>query len=348
MHYRKLGRTDIDVSRICLGTMTWGSQNSEAEAHEQMDYALSQGVNFWDTAEMYPTTPRKAETTGRTEEIIGSWFGKSGRRDDVVIATKITGEGNKDIRGGEPVTGASLRRALEGSLKRLQTDHVDLYQIHWPNRGSYHFRQIWKFDATEQDKSGAVQDNILDVLETAGELVKEGKLRALGLSNESAWGIMQFLQLAEAHGLPRVASVQNEYSLLCQLFEGDLSELSHHEDVGLMAFSPLAAGLLSGKYLSGEAPAGSRGAINPGLNGRDNAHTRPAIAAYAEVARKHGLDPAQMSLAFCLTRPFMMSAIIGATSMEQLRSNIAAAELTLSEDVMADLAEVRRRFPMPM
>ena len=348
MEYRTLGRTGIEVSRICLGTMTWGSQNSEAEAHEQMDYALSKGVNFWDTAEMYPTTPRRAETTGLTEEMVGSWFARSGRREEVVLATKITGEGNRDVRDGLPVTGATLREALEGSLRRLKTDYIDLYQLHWPNRGSYHFRQIWKFDATKQDRSGAVQDNILDVLKTAGDLVKEGKLRALGLSNESVWGTMQFLRLAEAHGLPRIASVQNEYSLLCRLFDGDFAELSHHEDVGLMAFSPLAAGLLSGKYMSGEVPAGTRLAINPGLNGRDNPHSRAAIAAYADIARKHGLGLAQMGIAFCLTRPFMMSAIVGATSMAQLKTDIAAADLKLSDEVMADIAEARRWHPMPI
>jgi aryl-alcohol dehydrogenase-like predicted oxidoreductase len=265
-----------------------------------------------------------------------------------VLATKITGEGNTDVRGGEPVTGDAMRRALDGSLKRLKTDHVDLYQLHWPNRGSYHFRQIWKFDATTQVKSGPVQDNMLDVLETAGELVREGKIRALGMSNESAWGIMQYLNLAGAHGLPRVASVQNEYSLLCRLFDGDLAELSHHEDVGLMAFSPLAAGLLSGKYLSGEIPPGTRLSINASLNGRYSEYSRPAIAIYAEVAKKHGLNMAQMALAFCLTRPFVMSVIIGATNMDQLKSDIGAFDVSLDEDVLADIVGVRRLHPMPM
>ncbi|MCB1463009.1 MAG: aldo/keto reductase [Nitratireductor sp.] len=348
MQYRKLGRSGIDVSRICLGTMTWGTQNDEAQAHEQMDYALSRGINFWDTAEMYPTTPRTAATTGRTEEIVGSWFAKTRRRDEVVLATKITGEGNNDIRSGELITGDSMRRALEGSLKRLKTDYVDLYQLHWPNRGSYHFRKLWQFDATGQDKSGAVQENILDVLETAGELVRQGKIRTLGLSNESAWGTMQFLQVAENHGLPRVASVQNEYSLLCRVFDSDMAELSHHEDVGLMAFSPLAAGLLSGKYLSGEVPAGTRLSIQPSLNGRYNEYSRLAIAAYAEVAKKHGLDMAQMALAFCLTRPFTMSVIVGATCMDQLKTDITSIEVELGEDVLADIAEVRRRHPMPI
>lgn len=347
MHYRKLGRTDIEVSRICLGTMTWGSQNSEAQAHEQMDHALGEGVNFWDTAEMYPTTPRRPETTGLTEEIIGNWFARTGRRSQVVLATKITGKGNKDIRGGEPITGDSIRRALDASLKRLKTDYVDLYQLHWANRSSYHFRQVWKYDPGGQDRRETL-DNMLEVLETLDALVKEGRIRMVGLSNETAWGTMQYLRLAEAHGLPRPASIQNEYSLLCRLFDTDLAELSVNEDVGLMAFSPLAAGLLSGKYLSGEVPAGTRMSMQPNLNGRYNEHSRPAIAAYGEVAKKHGLDFAQMSLAFCLSRPFMAAAIIGATDMDQLKTNIGAASLTLSDEVLADIAAVRRQHPMPM
>lgn len=347
MEYRKLGRSGLTVSRICLGTMTWGSQNSEAEAHAQMEYALEQGVHFWDTAELYPTTPRLRETSGRTEEFIGSWIAKTGRRDEIVLATKIAGEGNDTPRGGEPITGDAMRRALEGSLKRLRTDHVDLYQLHWPNRGGYQFRQVWDYDPSGQD-SVAVRDNMLEVLRTAGELVKEGKIRTLGLSNETVWGAMQYLGLAERHGLPRIVSVQNEYNLLCRHADLDFAEMSHHEDIGLMAYSPLAAGLLSGKYVSGKVPAGSRMSISPGLNGRDQAYSRPAIAAYGEVARKHGLDFAQMSLAFCLTRPFMLSVIVGATSMEQLRNDIAAADLTLPDDVLADIAAVRRLHPMPM
>ncbi|GIL01031.1 MAG: oxidoreductase [Alphaproteobacteria bacterium] len=346
MEYRKLGRTDIEVSRICLGTMTWGSQNSEAEAHRQMDYALDHGVTFCDTAEMYPTTPRAAETVGRTEEFIGSWLAQTGRRHEVVLATKIAGNGSI-TRGGEPITAASIGRALEGSLRRLKTDHVDLYQLHWPNRGSYHFRQAWSYDPSTQPRRETL-DNIAEVLDALGRLVAAGKVRAIGLSNETAWGTMQFLRLADANGLPRVASVQNEYSLLNRLADTDLAELCHHEEVGLMAFSPLAAGLLSGKYLSGTVPPGSRMSIQPDLYGRYNVHSKPAIAAYAEIARRHGLNFAQMSLAFCLTRPFMMSVIIGATSMDQLATDIGAAEVRLSDAVMAEIAEVRRQYPMPM
>lgn len=346
MEYRKLGRTDIEVSRICLGTMTWGSQNSEAEAHRQMDYALERGVTFWDTAEMYPTTPRAAETVGRTEELIGSWLARTGRRHEVVLATKIAGKGSI-TRGGEPITAASIGRALEGSLRRFGTDHVDLYQLHWPNRGSYHFRQAWSYDPSTQPRR-ATLENIAEVLDALGRLVKAGKVRAVGLSNETAWGTMQYLRLADATGLPRVASVQNEYSLLNRLADTDLAEMCYHEEVGLMAFSPLAAGLLSGKYLSGTVPAGSRMSIQPDLYGRYNTYSKPAIAAYAEIARRHGLDFAQMSLAFCLSRPFMMSVIVGATSMDQLATDIGAAEVRLTDAVLADIAEVRRQYPMPM
>ncbi|MEZ5801357.1 MAG: aldo/keto reductase [Nitratireductor sp.] len=347
MKTRTLGRTEIKVSQICLGTMTWGSQNSEAEAHRQMDYALERGVGFWDTAEMYPTTPRLAETTGRTEEIIGTWFASTGRRSEVVLATKVTGGGNKDIRNGAPASGTTMREALEGSLRRLGTDHVDLYQLHWGNRGSYHFRQTWKYDPSGQDTAKAL-DNFHDILETAGALVREGKIRAFGLSNETVWGTAQYLRIAAEAGLPRVAAMQNEYSLLHRIFDTDFAELSHHEDVGLLAFSPLAAGLLSGKYLDGSVPEGTRMSMQPDLNGRSNPQSQAALARYDAVARKHGLNLAQMAIAFCLTRPFMTAAIIGATDMEQLKTNIDAAELELSPEVLADIGEVHRQYPVPM
>ena len=347
MKYKTLGRTDISVSEICLGTMTWGTQNSEAEAHEQMDYAIAQGVNFFDTAELYPTTPVGSETYGLTEEFIGTWFRKTGKRQEVVLASKVAGPGRSYIREGRDIDAASVRQALEASLRRLQTDYIDLYQIHWPNRGSYHFRQSWDFDATTQDRQRS-RDEIGEILEELGALVKEGKVRAVGLSNESAWGMMRYLALAEEKGLPRIATLQNEYSLLCRYFDLDLAELCHQEDIGLLAYSPLAAGILTGKYLGGSLPEGTRGTINRDLGGRLQPLQEPATAAYRDVAGRHGLDFAQMSLAFCLTRPFMASAIIGATSIEQLKSDIGSAEITLSEEVMKDIAAVYRRYPQPM
>ncbi|WP_322989493.1 aldo/keto reductase [Hoeflea sp.] len=347
MKMNPLGRTEIMVSEICLGTMTWGEQNTEVEAHQQMDYALTQGVNFFDTAEMYPTQPTRAETQGRTEEYIGSWFKASGKRNEVILATKMTGDGVKWTRDGQGFTRASIQQAIDGSLKRLGVDHIDLYQLHWPNRGSYHFRKHWAFDPSTQDKSSTVPD-IRETLEGLGDAVKAGKIRAIGLSNESAWGTMQFVQLAEQHGLPRAASIQNEYNLICRLFDTDLAEVAHHEDVGLLAFSPLAAGILTGKYQGGALPEGSRRVRVESLGGRWCPQTEAATQAYLDVANKHGLDPAQMAIAFCLTRPFMTSAIIGATNMDQLKIAIGAKDVELSEAALEDIATARRAHPLPI
>ncbi|KGF69251.1 aldo/keto reductase [Hoeflea sp. BAL378] len=346
MKMNPLGRTGMMVSEICLGTMTWGQQNTEAEAHAQMDYALTQGVTFFDAAEMYPT-PTRAETQGRTEEIIGSWFRRSGRRQDVVLATKMGGDGVEWIRGGQGFTRASVMEAVDGSLKRLGVEHIDLYQLHWPNRGSYHFRKHWAFDASAQDKRGAVED-MRETLEGLGDAVRAGKIRAVGLSNESAWGTMTFLRLAGEHGLPRMASIQNEYNLICRLFDTDLAEVAHHEDVGLLAFSPLAAGILTGKYQGDVTPEGSRRSLTPNLGGRWCPEAEAATAAYLEVAARHGLDPAQMAIGFCLTRPFMTSTIIGATTMDQLRTAIGSKDVTLSDAVLEDIATARRAHPLPI
>lgn len=347
MKYNMLGRTDIKVSEICLGTMTWGSQNNEAEAHQQLDYALDKGVNFIDTAELYPTTPLSPETYGDTERFIGSWLAARGNRDKIVLASKVAGPGRPYIRGGQPMTRAGILEAIDGSLKRLRTDYLDLYQLHWPNRGHYHFRQAWTYNPSSQDPA-RTSDELAEVLETTGELVKAGKIRAVGLSNETAWGTMQFLKLSESRGLPRIASIQNEYNLLYRAFDLDLAEVSHHENVGLLAYSALAAGLLTGKYLGGVRPEGSRITKNGDLGGRYQPLQEPAVAAYVALAREHGIDPAQLALAFCLTRPFMTSVIIGATSMDQLATDIAAADVTLSEDIMKALQNLHRRYPAPI
>ena len=347
MKYNPLGRTGMSVSEICLGTMTWGSQNTEAEAHRQLDYALEHGVNFIDTAELYPTTPLSKDTYGDTERFIGTWHKARGNRDKVIIATKVAGPGRDYIRGGAPTSRVGILEAVDGSLKRLQTDYIDLYQLHWPNRGHYHFRNSWTYSPWKQDRKKVAED-LAEILETLGELEKAGKIRAIGLSNETAWGTMQFLKLAEEKGLPRVASIQNEYNLLYRAFDLDLSEVCHHEDVGLLAYSPLAAGLLTGKYLDGAKPAGTRLTTNHDLGGRYQPHQEPAVAAYVDFAKDHGLDPAQMALAFCLTRPFMASVIIGATSMDQLKTDIAAADVTLTPEVMNGLRTLHRRFPAPI
>lgn len=347
MEYRRLGRTGLDVSALCLGSMTWGTQNSEAEGHAQIDRAVGAGINFIDTAEMYPTNPAGADTVGDTEAIIGNWLRASGRRNDVVIATKITGEGNPWLRGGADIDSRSIPAAVEGSLKRLRCDHIDLYQLHWPNRGSYHFRKAWGYDPTHQDAK-AIRANMLDTLEALQKQVEAGRIRHIGLSNESAWGTAQFLRLAEENGLPRVASIQNEYNLLYRTFDLDLAELAHNEDVGLLAYSPLAAGLLTGKYRDGEVPPGSRRSITANLGGRYDPHAFPAIDAYVALAGKHGLHPVELALRFCLSRPFMASVIIGARTMEQLEIELRAAEKPLSTDVLADIAAVHRRYPMPI
>ena len=347
MKYNNLGRTDISVSEICLGTMTWGSQNTQAEAFEQMDYAVEKGVNFFDTAELYPTTPLSPETYALTETIIGNWFARTGKRKDVVLATKVAGAGRPYIREGKAITGASIREAVDASLKRLQTDYIDLYQIHWPNRGHFHFRQAWVYNPFGQNRERALAD-MNEKLEALDEFVKAGKIRAIGLSNETTWGTQKFIALAEARGLPRVATVQNEYNLLYRHYDLDMAELSHHEDVGLLAYSPLAAGLLSGKYLGGNKPAGSRAAINGDLGGRLQPLQEAPTRAYVELARAHGIDPSALAIAFCLTRPFMASVIIGATSIEQLKVNIGAADLVLPDGVLKGIAKIHREYPMPI
>ena len=346
MQKRPLGRTGLDVTTLCLGSMTWGSQNTEAEGHAQIDRALDAGVNFIDTAEMYPVNPVRAETIGRTEEIIGAWFASTGRRDDVILATKHSGEGLKHVRGGAPISSDTIPQAVEGSLRRLRTDHIDLYQFHWPNRGSYMFRQNWTFDPSGQDRAATIA-HVEDALEALQRQVDKGNIRHFGLSNDSAWGTAQWLRVADERGWPRVASIQNEYSLLCRLYDTDLAELSVNEDVGLLAFSPLAAGLLSGKYQNGAVPEGSRMSLNGDLGGRKTARVFPAVSAYLDIARRHGLDPVQMALAWVVQRPFTCSAIFGATSPEQLECALGAADVTLSDEVLRDIDAAHRDHPMP-
>lgn len=343
MQYKKLGRTGVDVSLIGLGTMTWGLQNTQDEGFEQMDYALEQGINFFDTAEMYAVPP-SAATYGTTESIIGHWFASRKSREQVVLASKIAGPGMPWVREGKNnIDRKNILAAVESSLKRLQTDYIDLYQLHWPNRGSYHFGQVWDYSAGFDTQE--VLDNFLEVLETMSELVKAGKVRHIGLSNETAWGTSKWLQLAEQHNLPRMASIQNEFSLLCRNFEPDLSEMSLHEDCGLLAWSPLARGMLSGKYLNGAEPEGARQTIDTRIEHRAKPETDAAIVAYMNLAKKHGLDPCQMALAFVNQQPFVTSNLIGATTMEQLKSNIASINITLSPEVNDGIAKIREQFP---
>lgn len=342
----ELGRTGLMVSELCLGTMTWGSQNTEAEAHAQIDRSLEAGITFMDTAEMYPTTPMSAETTGRTEELIGTWNAKTGRRKDWVIATKITGRGSRMVRDGEGFTKTSVPTCVDASLRRLQTDYIDLYQLHWPARGSYMFRQNWTYDPSHQSKA-ETEDHIHEILTALAAEVKAGKIRHVGLSNESAWGTAMWLKAAQEHGLPRMETIQNEYSLMCRLFDTDLAEASVNEDVTLLAFSPLAAGLLTGKYQNGAIPPGSRFAVNAGNSGRGTARAFDAVDAYLGIAKKHGLDPVHLALAWCRTRPFRTVPIFGATTMAQLDTAIGAAGFSLSDEVLADIDAAHRAHPMP-
>ena len=341
-----LGRTDLMVTELCLGSMTWGSQNTLEDGHAQIDRALDAGINFIDTAEMYPVNPVKAETVGRTEEIIGEWFAKTGRRDEVILATKHSGEGLKAVRNGAPITKESIPQVIEGNLKRLKTDYIDLYQFHWPNRGSYHFRKSWGFDPSHQNRAETVA-HMEEALDALQRQVEKGNIRHFGLSNESAWGTQMWLEAQARVGGPRVVSIQNEYSLLCRLYDLDLGELAVNEDVTLLAYSPLAAGLLTGKYQNGAVPDGSRMSLNGDLGGRKTERAFAAVEAYLDIAKRHGLDPVQMALAWTLTRPFPVSAIFGATSMAQLDVALGAAEVTLSDAVLKDIEAAHKAHPMP-
>lgn len=346
MALKQLGRTGIYVTEICLGTMTWGQQNTEAQAHEQLSYAWERGINFLDTAEMYPVPPRP-ETQGRTESYIGTWLKARGKRDDVIIATKIAGptfrNGINHIRGGSRPDKKNIPLAIESSLQRLNTDYVDLYQIHWPDRRAPIFGQSEYVHEVSPDDVP-----IEETLSALADLVKAGKIRAVGLSNETPWGVAQFLRASENLGLPRVASIQNAYNLVNRQFEPHLAEVSLREDVGLLPYSPLAAGALSGKYLNGAKPEGARLTL---FSGRFNRYASPqaefAINAYVELARKHGLDPSQLALAFVKSRPFVTSTIIGATNLEQLKTDIDAFDVVLTPEVLEGIAAIHKQQPNP-
>ncbi len=344
MIYRKLGNTDIEVSAICLGTMTWGEQNSESEAFAQMDEALERGVNFLDTAELYAIPPR-AETCGRTEEIIGNWLRRSGRRDSIVLASKVCGPTAwcPHIRGGRARLDAeNIRAACEGSLRRLQTDYIDLYQVHWPERHTNFFGRLGFQPEAEEHVTP-----IEETLSALSELVSAGKVRHVGISNETPWGIMRYLQLAETAGLPRIVSIQNPYNLLNRSFEIGLAEIAWREQAGLLAYSPLAFGTLSGKYLDGARPGGARITLFPDYTRYTTAEGQAATAAYVEIARRHGLDPAQMALAFVHAQPFVTATIIGATTMQQLTTNIASINLRLSDEIISEIEAIHTRHPNP-
>jgi aryl-alcohol dehydrogenase-like predicted oxidoreductase len=345
MEYRPLGNTEIRVSSLCLGTMTFGEQNSEAEAHRQLDAALDAGVNFIDTAEMYPVPPRQ-ETQGQTERFIGNWLARRGDRDKLILATKVAGPGRDWLPyirgGGNRLDRRNIEAAVDASLKRLQSDVIDLYQLHWPDRHTNYFGRL---GYTHQEDTEATP--LLETLQVLDDLVRAGKIRHVGLSNETPWGVMKCLAVAEQHGLPRVVSVQNPYSLLNRSFEVGLAEIAHRESTGLLAYSPLGFGVLSGKYLDGAQPEGARLTRYQNYTRYSNPEAQAATYAYVELAREHDLDPAQMALAYVTSRPFVTSTIIGATSMEQLSSNLDSAALPLSAEVLADIEAIHNRHPNP-
>lgn len=341
-----LGSTDETITDYCLGTMTWGTQTPEPDAHRQMDMALAAGIDIIDTAEMYPVNPVRAETVGVTETIIGNWNGaNAARRGEYKLATKMSGENGSFVRTGQVIDGTTFPEALDGSLKRLQTDYIDIYQLHWPNRGSYMFRQNWTY--RPKGERQAILDNMLEVLEAADAAVKAGKIRHFALSNESAWGTAQWLRLAEENGLPRVQTIQNEYSLLCRMYDTDLGELAFHENVTLLAFSPLGTGLLTGKYQGGAVPSDSRMALSPELGGRKSERVFGAVDAYLALARKYGVDPVHMALAFTVQRPFGVSTIFGATTEAQLQHVIDGLDTVLPDELMAEIDQTHMAHPMP-
>ncbi len=342
MNYKKLGNTDLNVSTICLGTMTWGEQNTQNEAFEQMDYSLDSGVNFWDTAELYAVPP-KAETYGHTETIIGNWFEKTKKRKDVILASKVGGPSRKYMRNGEnSFTGKNLEDALHGSLKRLKTDYIDLYQLHWPERNVNNFGRLG-YEHKEND-----WNKFEDVLENLKKFIEDGKIRYVGLSNETPWGVMNYLQLSRDKDLPRMMSIQNPYSLLNRSYEVGLAEVSIRENIGCLSYSPLASGYLTGKYRNKQFPKGSRMERDFDFWTRyRKPNMEEAVEDYYKISQKFDLDMSQMSIKFCEVQDFMTSVIIGATTMEQLKTNVESVKVNLDSEVIKEINNVQKKYPNP-
>ncbi|MFV5700295.1 aldo/keto reductase [Flavobacterium sp. XS2P12] len=343
MKYTTLPNTDIKVSKICLGTMTFGQQNTEVDGHAQMDYALENGVNFFDTAEMY-SVPARQETYGSTERILGTWFKKTGKREEIVLASKIAGPNPNFtyMRENNDFSPASIKFALDQSLQRLQTDYIDVYQLHWPERKTNYFGQ--RGFKVQED---AWEDNIHNVLETLDGFVKEGKIKHIGLSNETPWGIMRFLEESKYHNLPKIKTIQNPYSLLNRLFEAGSAEICRRENVGLLAYSPMAFGVLSGKFLTGESLPNARINLFPQFSRYNSAQCTEATRLYQEIAKKNGLTLTELSLAFIEQQPFVTSTIIGATTLEQLKENIDTIQVSLSDEILKAIDEVQAVIPDP-
>lgn len=344
MNYKKLGSTDVDVSTICLGTMTWGEQNSKADGFEQMDYAIDNGVNFWDTAEIY-AIPMREETYGETENIIGEWFKKTKKRDKVILATKVSGPTSKEyIRGGGcSYDEKSMSEALEKSLKRMKTDYIDLYQLHWPERNTNFFgKQGYEHDSNEKNWIA-----FEEILENLKKFVDAGKIRYVGLSNETAWGLAKCLELSKLKNLPKMMAVQNPYNLLNRTYEVGLAEISVREQSGLLAYSPLAFGYLTGKYRNNNMPKGSRIDLFKDFTRYNNENSIKAIEEYYKISQKFNLDFAQMSIKFCEIQPFVTSVIIGATTMQQLKTNVESVNVKLNNEIINEINEVQKIYPNP-
>jgi len=344
MHYHRIPHSSLEISTLGLGTMTFGEQNSEADAHAQLDYAVHQGVNLIDVAEMYPVPPRP-ETQGLTETYVGNWLKQRANREKLIIATKVSGPSrNNDagIRPNQILDRRNIRDALDASLKRLQTDYIDLYQVHWPQRATNCFG---KLGYTWTDN--AVPVTLLETLEALTEFQRAGKIRYIGVSNETPWGVMRYLQLAEKHDLPRIVTIQNPYSLVNRSYEVGLAEITQREGVELLAYSCLGFGTLTGKYLNGARPAGARNTLFSRFTRYSGEQTQQAVAVYVDVAKRHNLDPAQMALAFVRRQPFVASTLLGATTLEQLKTNLESLHLDLSEDVLEELEAVNRIYTYP-
>ena len=343
MNFKKLGNTDLKVSTICLGTMTWGEQNDIQEGFEQMDYALEQGINFFDTAELY-AIPSKKETYGKTEEIIGSWLKEKNNRSKIILATKISGPGVSWIRGGgNQYDEKNINKAVEGSLKRLNTDYIDLYQLHWPERKTNYFGKLGY-----EHKDENVWNNFEEILNSLDKIIKSGKVRYVGLSNESAWGLSKYLEISKSKNLPKMMSVQNPYNLLNRTYEIGLAEISIREKSGLLAYSPLASGILSGKYRNGALPEGSRMKLFGDRFPRyKTKNATNAVEEYYKISKNHNLNLAQMSLKFCELQPFITSVIIGATSMEQLKTDIESVNVELSDEVIKEINKIQEMYQNP-
>lgn len=343
MKYTTLPNTNIKVSKICLGTMTWGNQNTQEEGFSQMNYALDQGVNFFDTAELYPV-PATAETYAQTERIIGNWFKQTGNRDKIILASKIAGPG--DYTAHIRTTGFSsiaIKEAVENSLKRLQTDYIDLYQLHWPERvtNTFGIRDY------KHNNSDPWEDNFHEILHTLNNIIKEGKIREIGISNEKAWGTMRYLEESKQHNLPRMQTIQNAYSLLNRVFEGDMAEIAIRENIGLLAYSPMAFGVLSGKYVKGEAEKNSRLNLFPRFARYSSSQSTNAVKQYLKIAEANNISLAQMALAFVNNQPFVTSNIIGATTLKQLQENISSIHLELNQEVLQSIQQVHEQIPNP-